>query len=126
MPLTVGHEVIGKVVKTGSKVQTLKEGDLAGVGAQVFACLECAQCKDNNENYCPHQVSTYGDNYPDGYIAQGGFASHIRCHEYFVFPIPESIPVHEAAPMMCAGLTTYSPLVRANTGPGKTVAIVGM
>ena len=56
MPLTVGHEVIGKVVKTGSKVKTLKEGDLAGVGAQVFSCLECAQCKSDNENYCPHQI----------------------------------------------------------------------
>ncbi|MCJ1333073.1 hypothetical protein MMC10_009767 [Thelotrema lepadinum] len=126
LALTVGHEVIGKVVKTGPKVTTLKVGDLAGVGAQVYACLECQNCKNDNENYCPHQISTYGDPYPDGYIAQGGFASHIRCHEYFAFPIPDSIPAHEAAPMLCAGITTYSPLVRANVGPGKTVGVVGI
>jgi alcohol dehydrogenase (NADP+) len=70
--------------------------------------------------------ATYGDPYPDGTIAQGGYASHIRAHEYFTFPIPDAIPTHEAAPMLCAGITTYSPLVRAGTGPGKKVAIVGM
>jgi len=59
-------------------------------------------------------------------FAQGGFSSHARVHEYFVFPIPENIPSHEVAPMMCAGLTTYSPLVRAGTGPGKKVAILGI
>ena len=59
MPLTVGHEVIGKVVKAGPKVKNLKVGDLAGVGAQVWACLKCEQCKSDNENYCPHQICSY-------------------------------------------------------------------
>ena len=71
-------------------------------------------------------LDTYGAKYSDGSISQGGFASHIRCHEYFAFPIPKSIPDTWAAPMMCAGITTYSPLIRAGTGPGKKVAIVGM
>jgi alcohol dehydrogenase (NADP+) len=76
-------------------------------------------------------VDTYGAPYPkeedpDETISQGGYASHIRAHEYFTFPIPDAIPSHLAAPMLCAGLTTYSPLVRAGVGPGKNVAIVGL
>jgi len=126
MPLCVGHEVIGKAIKVGSKVTTVKVGDRVGVGAQIWSCLECDQCKSDNENYCPKQIGTYGDPYPDGTIAQGGYASHIRAHEYFTFKIPDAISTEEAAPMLCAGITTYSPLVRAGVGPGKTVAIVGM
>jgi alcohol dehydrogenase (NADP+) len=122
----VGHEVIGKAVKVGSKVSTVKVGDRVGVGAQIQSCMKCKQCKNDNENYCPKKVDTYGAPYPDGTIAQGGYSSHIRAHEYFTFPIPDSIPSIEAAPMMCAGLTVYSPLVRAKVGPGKKVAIVGI
>ncbi|MCJ1486096.1 hypothetical protein MMC06_006272 [Schaereria dolodes] len=102
LPLCVGHEIIGKAIKVGDKVSTVKVGDRVGVGAQVWACLECKVCKSDNENYCPHQVATYNAPYPDGTIAQGGYSSH------------------------CAGLTTYSPLVRAGTGPGKKVAILGI
>jgi len=126
LPITVGHEVIGKVVKVGPKVTTAKVGDRVGVGAQVRSCMKCPQCKSDNENYCPEQVDTYGAEYEDGSISQGGFANYIRCHEYFVFPIPESIPDEIAAPMMCAGITTYSPLRRAGVGPGKKVGIVGI
>jgi len=102
-----------------------------GVGAQIWACLKCPQCKSDNENYCPHMVDTYGAPYPkevdpDETISQGGYASHIRAHEYFTFPIPDEIPSELAAPMLCAGLTTYSPLVRAGVGPGKKVAVVGL
>jgi len=128
-PLCVGHEVIGTAVKVGPKVTTVKVGDRVGVGAQIGACLECKICKSDNENYCPHQIDTYGAEYPEsagGVLSQGGFSSHIRAHEYFVFPIPKNIESKDAAPMMCAGLTTYSPLVRAGTGPGKKVAIVGI
>lgn len=88
--------------------------------------MTCGNCKSDNENYCPNQIDTYGATYPDGVISQGGFSSHIRVHEYFVFPIPDSIDSKVAAPMMCAGLTVYSPLVRLGCGPGKKVAICGM
>lgn len=74
-------------------------------------------------------LDTYGAPYPEemgGVIAQGGYASHIRAHEYFTFKIPDGIPSEEAAPMMCAGLTVYSPMLRAGVGPGKRVAIVGV
>ncbi|KAK5078048.1 hypothetical protein LTS08_003111 [Lithohypha guttulata] len=130
-PICVGHEVVGKVIKVGDKVSHVKVGDRAGCGAQVWACLKCGNCKSDNENYCPEQVDTYGAPYPkeacpNETISQGGYSSHIRVHEYFVFPIPDAIPSHLAAPMLCAGLTVWSPLVRAKVGPGKQVAIVGM
>ncbi|MCJ1413367.1 hypothetical protein MMC19_007472 [Ptychographa xylographoides] len=126
LPLTVGHEVVGKAVKVGSKVSTIKVGDRVGVGAQIWACLKCPQCKSDNENYCPHQIDTYGAPYPDGTISQGGYASHIRAHEYFTFKIPDNISSEMAAPMLCAGITTFSPLVRAKCGPGKKIAILGI
>ena len=70
---------------------------------------------------------TYGAPYPEsGVLSQGGYSSHIRAHEYFTFPIPDAISTEDAAPMMCAGLTTYSPLLRAGCGPGKKIAIVGV
>jgi len=131
LPICVGHEVIGTAVKVGDKVTSAKVGDRVGVGAQIWSCLKCKQCKSDNENYCPHMVDTYGAPYPkeedpDETISQGGYASHIRAHEYFTFPIPDAIPSIEAAPMMCAGLTVYSPLVRLGCGPGKKVGIVGV
>ncbi|KAI0876163.1 alcohol dehydrogenase [Hypoxylon argillaceum] len=130
-PLCVGHEIVGKAINVGSQVQNVKVGDRVGVGAQVWSCLKCPQCKSDNENYCPHQVATYGAPYPkeadpSETISQGGFSSHIRAHEYFVFPIPDAIPSHLAAPMLCAGLTVWEPLVRAGVGPGRQVAIVGL
>ncbi|TGZ80840.1 NADPH-dependent medium chain alcohol dehydrogenase [Ascodesmis nigricans] len=127
-PLCPGHEVIGRVVAVGEKVNTLKVGDRAGVGAQIWSCLEdgCAQCKSGNENYCPKQVDTYGAKYPDGTISYGGYSSHIRAHEYFTFPIPSALSTTLVAPMLCAGLTVFSPLKRSNIGPGSTVGIVGV
>ncbi|MCJ1304232.1 hypothetical protein MMC08_007044 [Hypocenomyce scalaris] len=126
LPVCVGHEIVGKAIKVGDKVTTVKVGDRVGVGAQIWACLKCKVCKSDNENYCPHLVDTYNTPYPDGTISQGGYSSHIRAHEYFTFPIPDNIPSEMAAPMMCAGLTTYSPLVRAHVGPGKKVAVLGI
>ena len=125
-PLCVGHEVVGKAVKVGKHVKEIKEGDRVGVGAQVWACLECDLCKDSNENYCPRMVDTYNAQYEDGSWAHGGFASHIRAHEYFTFKIPEKLETNAAAPLLCAGITTYSPMVRAGVGPGKRVGVVGV
>lgn len=126
MPLCVGHEVIGKAIKVGKDVKTIKVGDRVGVGAQIQADLTCHNCKADQENYCPNAVDTYGAKYSDGTMAQGGYASHMRSHEYFTFKIPDNIETALAAPMLCAGLTTYSPLVRLGAGPGKKVAIVGI
>jgi alcohol dehydrogenase (NADP+) len=126
LPLCVGHEVIGKVIKVGSKVTRFKVGDRAGVGAQIGADLTCDNCKADQENYCPNQVDTYGAKHTDGTVSQGGYSSHIRAHEYFTFKIPDNLDTALAAPMLCAGLTTFSPLKRLGAGPGKKVAICGL
>jgi len=126
LPLCVGHEIIGKAIKVGPKVKNIKVGDRVGVGAQIFADLTCDVCKADQENYCPNQVDTYGAKYPDGTVTQGGYSSHVRAHEYFTFKIPDGLETSLAAPMLCAGLTSYSPLKRLGAGPGKKVAIVGL
>lgn len=123
---------------------TVKVGDRVGVGAQISACLDCTQCNEGNETYCKKQQGasssptpkpfvltasvpdTYNSFYPDGTLAMGGYSSHIRALEHFTFPIPDALESELAAPMLCAGLTAYSPLVRNGTGPGKKVGIIGM
>ncbi|KAH7237199.1 chaperonin 10-like protein [Fusarium solani] len=125
-PIVPGHEIIGHVVKAGSKVTSVKVGQRVGVGAQIDSCRDCDACKSENENYCPEWKDTYGSVYADGTLAQGGYSSHIRAHEHYVYPIPEKLQTELAAPMLCAGLTAYSPLVRNGVGPGKTVGVIGI
>ncbi|OCL14728.1 alcohol dehydrogenase GroES-like domain-containing protein [Glonium stellatum] len=126
-PLAVGHEVVGKVLRVGPKVTLAKVGQRVGVGAQVYSCLDCRHCKNNNETYCLDQVNAYGAPYPGtDYTTQGGYSSHARIHEYWVYPIPDSLASSDAAPMMCAGVTVYSPLRRFGAGPGTKVGVVGI
>ncbi|KUI68019.1 NADP-dependent alcohol dehydrogenase 6 [Cytospora mali] len=126
-PLVVGHEIIGLVTRTGPKVTLHKIGDRVGVGASSWACLECRQCKRDNEQYCPHQLDTYGAEWPGtGYVTKGGYSSHVRIHEHYCFPVPAALPTNVAAPMMCAGLTVYSPLKRNGCGPNRKVGVVGV
>jgi len=127
-----GHEIVGKVTKVGKNVTEFKVGDRAGVGAQVGSCGTCAPCKSDNENYCvgdgkKGMVDTYNAKYADGSIAQGGYSTAIRAHQQFVFAIPEGLKSEDAAPMLCGGLTVYSPLLRNGAGTtAKRVAIVGI
>jgi alcohol dehydrogenase (NADP+) len=126
-PLCVGHEIIGKAVRVGPKVSLVKQGQRVGVGAQIYSCNDCKQCKNNNENYCRHQLNTYGSKWPDsGVMSQGGFGAYIRLPEHWVIPVPDKLDTANAAPMLCAGITAYSPLVRHGCGPGKKVGIVGL
>ncbi|KAK4163885.1 chaperonin 10-like protein [Cladorrhinum sp. PSN259] len=126
-PLAVGHEIVGTAIRVGPKVTLVKEGQRVGVGAQSYSCLDCRQCKNDNETYCTKQLDTYGAVWPDtGIVSQGGYSSHVRTHEHWVFPIPDALPSTVAAPMLCAGLTAFSPLVRNGAGPGKKVGIVGL
>lgn len=115
-PLVPGHEIIGEIVKIGSKVKNFKIGDRVGVGAQSQACLKCKLCKSNNEIYCPKLVHTFGGWYlnNDGSktFSQGGYSNFVRINEFFVFHIPENLSNEEAAPFLCAGITTYSPIIR--------------
>ncbi|RAH57476.1 alcohol dehydrogenase GroES-like domain-containing protein [Aspergillus piperis CBS 112811] len=126
-PFAVGHEVIGRVLRVGPKVTLAKVGQRVGVGAQVYSCLDCRHCKNGNETYCKEQVNAYGAAYPGtDCTTQGGYSSHTRIHEYWVFPIPDSLANSDAAPMMCAGVTVYSPLKRFGAGPGTKVGVVGI
>ena len=99
-----------------------------GVGAQVYSCGECKQCHEDNETYCQvNLINTYGSQWPGtDIISQGGLASHIRTHEFWVFPIPESLSTKSVAPILCAGITAYSPLVRHGAKKGAKVGIVGI
>lgn len=128
--LVVGHEVVGTVVHTGNDVKNFKRGDRVGLGARCTACMKCQRCKEGNEQYCKFNTGTYNaeDPFAGNYVTQGGYANYIRGHEHFIFPIPEELKLEEAAPLMCAGLTVYSPLVRAlgNDAKGKTVGVIGI
>jgi len=128
-PLVPGHEIAGTVAEVGSEVTKHKVGDKVGVGCMVNSCGECANCKQGLEQYCLNgMVGTYGDAdvYGDGIRTQGGYSTHVVVTEKFVLSIPESIPLDKTAPLLCAGITTYSPLRHWNAGPGKKVAVIGM
>ncbi|KAK0183986.1 NADPH-dependent alcohol dehydrogenase [Armillaria mellea] len=126
LPVIPGHEIVGTVVRVGSKVKEFKPGDRVGVGAQIWSCNKCANCKNDNENYCRHLVDTYNAKYPNGDMAYGGYSTAIRVSERYVFAIPENLSSEQAAPMLCAGLTVFSPLVRNGAAPGKKVGVVGV
>jgi alcohol dehydrogenase (NADP+) len=126
-PLTPGHEIVGIVTETGSEVSRHQVGDRVGVGCMVNSCRECVHCLRGEEQYClKGNIPTYGGVDRDGTITQGGYSTHVVVDEDFVLRVPESLDFASAAPLLCAGITTYSPLKHWNAGPGKKVAIVGM
>jgi alcohol dehydrogenase (NADP+) len=126
-PLVPGHEIAGIVTEVGEKVTKHAIGDRVGVGCVVRSCGECANCLAGREQYCiPGNTLTYGAVDQDGTITQGGYSTHIVVDEHFVLSIPAGIGLDEAAPLLCAGITTYSPLRRHGAGPGKDVAVVGL
>jgi uncharacterized zinc-type alcohol dehydrogenase-like protein len=126
-PQVVGHEIVGVVTEVGSEVTLHAIGDRVGVGCMVNSCRECANCLAGMENYClKGNTGTYASVDRDGTITQGGYSTHIVVVEDFVLKVPESIPYKAAAPLLCAGITTYSPLAHWNAGPGKKVAVVGL
>jgi uncharacterized zinc-type alcohol dehydrogenase-like protein len=126
-PLVVGHEIVGTVAEVGSDVTLHSVGDRVGVGCMVNSCRECENCLNGVEQYClKGNTGTYAAVDLDGTITQGGYSTHVVVVEDFVLKVPESIPFEAAAPLLCAGITTYSPLAHWNAGPGKKVAVVGM
>lgn len=128
--LVVGHEIVGKVVHIGDEVTKFKIGDRVGLGARSNACANCVRCKLGNEQYCKFNTGTYNDEDPfaDNYVTQGGYANYARGDENFIFAIPDKLDLADAAPLMCAGLTVYSPLVRGlgKDASGKTVGVIGI
>ncbi|WP_460539589.1 NAD(P)-dependent alcohol dehydrogenase [Glycomyces halotolerans] len=126
-PLVPGHEIVGVVAEVGGEVTRHAVGDRVGVGCMVGSCGECDRCRRGEEQYCKEgNTPTYAGIDADGTITQGGYSTHIVVDEHFVLKVPESIPYEAAAPLLCAGITLYSPLRHWNAGPGAKVAIVGM
>lgn len=125
-PLVPGHEIAGIVSAVGPEVTRFAAGDRAGVGNMVDSCRECASCRAGLEQYCTGgRVLAYNAIGRDGEPTYGGYSQKIVVDEAFVVRIPESIPLKNAAPLLCAGITMYSPLRHWNAGPGQRVAILG-
>ncbi len=126
-PAVPGHEIVGRIKKVGPKVTKFKEGDLAGIGCMVGADLACPQCRAGNEQYSPGMIGTYMATEPViGGPTFGGYSENIIAHEHFALRIPENLDLAAVAPLLCAGITTYSPLRHWKVGPGRKVGIVGL
>jgi uncharacterized zinc-type alcohol dehydrogenase-like protein len=126
-PVVPGHEIVGRVTQVGGEVQGFKVGDIAGVGCLVDSCRVCPDCMDGLEQYCDHEIFTY--NSPDqhtGKMTYGGYSNHIVVDEHFVLHISDKLELAAVAPLLCAGITTYSPLRHWNVGPNSKVGIVGL
>ncbi|MFH9561031.1 NAD(P)-dependent alcohol dehydrogenase [Streptomyces globisporus] len=126
-PMVPGHEIAGIVAETGSGVTRFKVGDRVGVGCMVDSCGRCDACLMGREQHCAEgNTQTYNALDRSGEPTYGGYSTHLVVTEKFAVSIPEGIALDEAAPLLCAGITTYSPLKRWGAGPGKKVAVVGV
>jgi uncharacterized zinc-type alcohol dehydrogenase-like protein len=126
-PIVPGHEIVGRVTAVGSDVVKFKAGDLAGVGCIVESCRTCPACNAHEEQYCEHgMVGTYNGKLSDGSITYGGYSKKIVVDAHYCLEIPENLPLEGVAPLLCAGITTYSPLSRWEIGPGHKIAVVGL
>ncbi len=126
-PCVPGHEIVGRVTKVGSEVKNFKPGDLAAVGCMVDSDGACPACQDGLEQFCPGMVLTY--NSPDkhtGGVTYGGYSDSIVVDEHFVLRVPENLDLAGAAPLLCAGITTYSPMRHWGVTTGKKVGVVGL
>ncbi|CAL5371203.1 unnamed protein product [Camellia sinensis] len=126
-PSLPGHELVGVVTEVGSKVQKFKVGDKVGVGCIVGSCHSCDNCANDFENYCPKILLTYNSIYYDGTPTYGGYSNIMVANEHFVIRIPDNLPLDACAPLLCAGITTYSPLKYFGLDkPGMHVGVVGL
>ncbi|WP_304488661.1 NAD(P)-dependent alcohol dehydrogenase [Dyadobacter sp. CY312] len=128
-PCVPGHEIVGRIVSVGDHVKKFKVGDLVGVGCMVDSCRECQYCQEDLEQFCEKGMTgTYGspDPHLPGSPTFGGYSERIVVNENYVLRIPENMDLAAAAPLLCAGITTYSPLRHWNVGPGKKVGVVGI
>ena len=126
-PMVPGHEIVGEVTAVGDAVTKFKVGDRVGVGTFVDSCGTCEPCKQGMENYCrTGNVQTYNGRHYDGEAAYGGYAKDVVVKEAFVLRVPENLDYAASAPLLCAGVTVYSPLKHWKVGPGMKVAIMGL
>ena len=127
-PLVPGHEIIGRVIKTGENVSGFKVGELVGVGCMVDSCRQCNACEEGVEQYC-EKGSTFTYNGPDKYLGGmtfGGYSQQIVVDKDFVLHVPENLDAKAAAPLLCAGITTYSPLMQWKVKKGDKVGVIGL
>lgn len=127
-PVVPGHEIVGKVTRVGENVTKFKEGDTVGVGCFVDSCMHCDNCKDDLEQYCENgHTQTYNSLSQDKKtITYGGYSSHIVVTQHFVLNVSDKLPLEKVAPLLCAGITTYSPLKHWGVKAGDKVAVVGL
>jgi alcohol dehydrogenase (NADP+) len=127
-PCVPGHEIVGQVTAIGSSVGKFKVGDWAAVGCLVDSCKQCGECTEGREQHCQkgYTLTYNGKDLQTGEITYGGYSTHVVAREDFVLRIPAGLDPARAAPLLCAGITTYSPLRHWRVGPGSRVAIVGL
>jgi uncharacterized zinc-type alcohol dehydrogenase-like protein len=126
-PMVPGHEIVGRVTAVGDHVKKFKVGDMAGVGCLIDSCRTCPQCAAGDEQFCENGFTgTYNGIDKNGEITYGGYSKQIVVDENFTLLIPANLDIKAVAPLLCAGITTYSPLRRWKVGPGQKVAIVGL
>jgi uncharacterized zinc-type alcohol dehydrogenase-like protein len=125
-PMVPGHEIVGRVAKVGSAVTRFKTGEAVGVGCFVDSCRECMPCRTGEEQYCDRMVGTYNSREHNGTPTYGGYSTHVTVDQNYVLRIPEGIPLDRAAPLLCAGITTYSPLRHYGVKAGDRLAVVGL
>lgn len=126
-PMVPGHEIVGRVKKIGSQVKKFAVGDLAAVGCMVDSCRTCENCKQGQEQYCSNgNVGTYNSREKDGTPTYGGYSNTIVVHEDFVLRVSEKLSLPAVAPLLCAGITTYSPLRHWKVGKGHKLAVLGL
>ena len=127
-PMVPGHEIAGTVTKVGSSVTKFKVGDLIGVGVFVDSCRKCDNCKAGLQQYCAESMTgTYNGYERDGKtVAMGGYSNYFVVNEDYAVTIPANLPLEGVAPLLCAGITLYSPIKHWNVGPGKKVAVMGL
>ncbi|PSC75052.1 8-hydroxygeraniol dehydrogenase-like [Micractinium conductrix] len=127
-PMCPGHEVVGVVTEVGASVTEFQVGDHAGIGCMIDSCRTCDRCaKDKEEQYCSKCIFTYNGVYPDGTATQGGYSTHYVVDKDFALHVPKNLPLDAAAPLLCAGITTYSPLRYYGLDkPGQKIGVVGL
>ncbi len=127
-PMVPGHEIVGRVAQVGAEVKKFKVGDLAAVGCMVDSCRTCPSCAEGEEQYCERHATVFTYNSKDkaGNLTFGGYGEHITLDEDFALSVPANLDPAGTAPLLCAGITTYSPLKHWNAGPGKKVGVVGL
>ena len=127
-PVVPGHEIVGTVTAIGDEVTRHRVGDIVAVGCMVDSCMECDQCLEGWEVFCRKGcVQTYNSaDYHDGTISKGGYSDHVVVRDHFVLKVPDGMDVARVAPLLCAGITTYSPLRQYGVGPGTKMAVVGL